>query len=309
MEVGSIVTRLVLEAKEFVSGIQEARNKLTGMSEEAQKTTTSFKDVAGHMESFGKQAKDLGDKLSVGVSLPLAGIATAAITMANKFNEAMANVATLIPGNEERIKQLKETVQSLATETGKSTEDLANSLYQVISAFGDTAHTKELLAVASKASVAGLSSTKEAVDLLTATIKGYGLELKDAQKVSDLAFETVKLGVTTFGELAGSMGKVIPMAASLKIKQEELWGAMATLTGVIGNTSEVATALRATYKAFLDPSAEMVSALQNIAEPLIQQGKLTGDLVNQYNAAQKELSLYIVKLEEAQKAHDTAKIS
>ena len=69
---------------------------------------------------------------------------------------------------------------------------------------------------------------------------------------------------TTFPELAASMGKVIPLAGALKVKQEELFGAMATLTGVTGNTAEVSTQLRGVFQGFMKPTSEMSAALEKM---------------------------------------------
>ena len=80
----------------------------------------------------------------------------------------------------------------------------------------------------------------------------------------DLAFQTVKLGQTSFPELAASMGAVVPLASTLKVSQEELFGAMATLTGVTGSTSEVTTQLKATMQGFMSPSNEMSKALKKM---------------------------------------------
>ena len=69
---------------------------------------------------------------------------------------------------------------------------------------------------------------------------------------------------TTFPELASSMGKVIPLAGALKVEQEQLFGAMATLTGVTGNTAEVSTQLRGVMQGLLKPSEGMSAALKKI---------------------------------------------
>ena len=69
---------------------------------------------------------------------------------------------------------------------------------------------------------------------------------------------------TTFPELASSMGKVIPLAGAMKVKQEELFGAMATLTGVTGNTAEVSTQLRGVFQGFMKPTSEMSAALEKM---------------------------------------------
>jgi len=89
---------------------------------------------------------------------------------------------------------------------------------------------------------------------------------------------------TTFPELASSMGKVIPLAGALKVEQEQLFGAMATLTGVTGNTAEVSTQLRGVMQGLLKPSDGMTTALKKMGfesgksamESLGLQGTLEG---------------------------------
>ena len=51
-----------------------------------------------------------------------------------------------------------------------------------------------------------------------------------------MAFQTQKLGVTTYKELAASMQPLFPLGKSLNVSYQELFGSMATLTGVTGNT-------------------------------------------------------------------------
>jgi TP901 family phage tail tape measure protein len=209
------------------------------------------------MSSVASQAGQAiaGMAQAAGVAV-LAGMIKATKSYAD-FEKQMANVHTLIPGQVERIDELGDSVRRLAIDVGKDTADLTGGLYQVVSQFGDTADTMYLLETAAKASVAGLSSTTEAIDLLAAVIKGYNMDISEASKVSDYAFQTVKLGSTTFRELAASMGKAVPLAATLGVKQEELWAIMATATGVTGNTAEVATQLRGILKSLIKPTDDM----------------------------------------------------
>lgn len=183
-----------------------------------------------------------------------------------EFEKQMANVATLLDGDvSTRISELQKDVISLSNATGLGTDNLTDGLYQVVSAFGDSAESAKLLEIASKAAKAGNSTTTDSINLLSAVTKGYGdISAEAQQKAADLAFQTVKLGQTSFPELASSMGKVIPLASTLKVQQEDLFGAMATLTGVTGGTAEVTTQLKATMQGFLSPSANMAKALDKL---------------------------------------------
>ena len=95
--------------------------------------------------------------------------------------------------------------------------------------------------------------------------KGYGDTSSAAfQQVSDLAFQAVKLGQTTFPELAGSIGRVVPLSAELQVSQEELFGVMATGTGVTGGAAEVSTQLRGVLQSLLSPTAGMTTLLASM---------------------------------------------
>lgn len=224
------------------------------------------KSLQGAQSQFKKLNKV---QLAVnGAFIAMGAVAIKSMVDASKkaieFQKQMSNVATLLDGDvNKRIAQLNKEVIKVSNTTGAATSDLTNGLYQVVSAFGDSAEASKQLEIAAKAAVAGNATTTEAINMLSAVTKGYGDTSAVAQqKAADLAFQTVKLGQTTFPELAASMGKVIPLAATMGIKQEELFGAMATLTGVTGATAEVTTQLRGAVQGFLQPTESMTQAIQ-----------------------------------------------
>ena len=66
--------------------------------------------------------------------------------------------------------------------------------------------------------------------LLVTTLNGYNLQADSAAHVSDVLFETVKLGEVRIAELAESIGHVAPIAHIAGLSLEELGAAMAVLT-------------------------------------------------------------------------------
>lgn len=238
--------------------------------------------VADNYEKNVSKIEQSATKLAVAGGIITAALGAAAKANMN-LNAEMANVATLIPGNVKRIEELKRSVQSLAVETGKSTSDLSNGLYQIVSAFGDSAESAEKLEINAKAAAAGLATTLEAINLTSAVTKGYGdVSAAATQRVADLAFLTVKLGQTTFPELAASIGRVVPLAASLKVSQDELFAGFATLTGVTGNAAEVSTQYAAILRAMLTQTEQMTQAIKTLgyetAEEMLKTEGLTGAL-------------------------------
>ena len=263
-------------------------------------------EAGSTIEQSGQKMRSLGLSLTASVTAPIVGIGVAAFKASTDFNEAMANVASLIPGQKDRIDDLKGSVQDMAIEFGKSTQDLAGGLYQVISAFGDSAESVKILEINTQAAAAGISSIEEAVALTSAITKAYGDTSADAvQKVSDLALQTVVLGQTTFPELANAMGRVTPIAEALGVTQEELFGSMATLTGVTGSTAEVSTQLRAAFQAIIKPTADMAMAMTGVVGQLVEQGKITGPVAEEYKTLQRNALEMSQAMLAAQDAGDT----
>ena len=207
-----------------------------------------------------------GGAMVLAAGTAAAAIGGVALKAAVSYEKQMANVATLLDGDvKTKIGNMSKQVKKMASETGTSTELLTDGLYQVVSAFGETDDAMKILEISTKGAAAGNATVTDSVNLLSAVTKGYGdTSAKAAQKTSDLAFLTVKLGQTTFPELASSMGKVIPLAGAMKVSQEELFGAMATLTGVTGGTAEVTTQLRGAIQGFMKPTAEMSAGLEKM---------------------------------------------
>ena len=203
--------------------------------------------------------------------------------MATEINAGMSEVSTLIPGQTERIVELRSAVQDLSVEYGTKTDGLVGGLYQGISAWGDTADTIKILEINVRAAKAGVAETSEAIGLTSAVTKGYGDTNAAAVKhVADLAFKTVELGQTTFPELAASIGDVVPLAVELGVTQEEMFAVMATGTGVTGNTAKVATQYKGILAAMLKPTGDLTDLYEELGvetgKQLIEQRGMQGAL-------------------------------
>lgn len=246
--------------------------------------------ASNDLASLGQTAKTAG-KIAAGAMVAaataVATLGTAAVKSAAEYETQLANVSTLLTGTEAevaaRTAEIGDQVLEISNRTGVATADLTDGMYQVVSAFGDSADAAAILETAAKSAAAGNATTTDSINLLSAVTKGYGDTSAEAvQQAADLAFATVRLGQTSFPELAAGMGKVIPLASTLGLEQEQLWGAMATLTGVTGSTAEVVTQMKATMQAFLSPSKNMQAALKNMGyesgQALLESKGLQGSL-------------------------------
>lgn len=290
--------------------------KIIGDSEQFNK---AVEESTNRLDDFKKKTKDANElfgqvsKQAAVASTAIAALGIAAAKMAVDFNEGFGKVQTLIPGAKERVKEFQDEILNLSPAVGKTTKDLTDGLYEVISAFGDSADSAKNLELAAKGATAGGATTKDSIALLSAVTKGYGDTSNIAQKkVSDLAFTTVKLGQTSFPELAASIQRVTSQSNTLKISQEELFSVFSSGTGVIGGAAEVSTKFSAlltemqkpgdrlakTFKALgVESGTELIEnfgGLQGALQALKSEAEKTGEPIsNLFGSAEAgKLALY-----------------
>ena len=231
--------------------------------------------INGTQSKLGSLTKGLSTVGTIGLAA-MGAITTAAVgtvaastKSAAALEQSMSSVKTLLTGIDQqaidaRADQLTNDVMRISVETGVATTDLADGLYQVISAFQDTADSAAILEIATKAAKAGNAEIVDTVNALAAVTKAYGnTSAEQVQYIANLSFETIRLGQTTMPELANGIQKVSGAAAALNVSQAELYAGFASLTGVMGNTDNVGTALNTLYMKMLKPSTAITKAVQS----------------------------------------------
>ncbi len=246
----SLVFRIIGDNEQFDRAVKESAAYL----DDFRKKTSQADEI------IGKAAKQIA------VLTTAAGaMGATAVKMAVDYNAGFAQVYTLLDEGEDRLKELQAEVLNLSPAVGKTTDDLTAGLYDVISAFGDTAESTKNLELAAKAATAGAATTRDSVALLSAVTKAYGDTSNEAQKkVANNAFMAVKLGQTTFPELASSIQRVTSQSKVLGISQEELFAVFSSGTGVIGNAAEVSTKYSAVLTELQKPGDRLAKAFKKL---------------------------------------------
>lgn len=211
-------------------------------------------------EGLGKASEKAGqisNKMKP-ASIAITGLGTAAGYAEMKFEDGIANINTLLD-DQSHLDGYKNKIIEISNDTGKELNDITDGMYTCISSIGDGGkETEKIFETMAKSAKAGGAETNDAVALISAGMKGYNqVNDETAKKISDLAFQTAKLGVTTFPEMASSMKPLFPLSSTLNISMQELFGSMATLTGVTGNTAEVSTQMKAVFSNLIKPTTDM----------------------------------------------------
>lgn len=182
-----------------------------------------------------------------------------------QFEEGMARANTMAEVGASQLEAYKNQIQDIATIAPIAKTQLAEGLYNTISAGVPKDNWITFLNDSTKASIAGNAQLGTVVEATASTIKAYGDSFDTASKVQDRFQKTVQLGqIPSLEALASALPRVTAVSSKLKLSQEELLGVFATASGVMGQPAEVATQLNAVLAAMLKPSAEATKQAEKL---------------------------------------------
>ena len=276
--------------------------------------------LSGNSRAAGMAGMAVSGALSGHAAFAAAGMGTAFLTMTGsavgafiEVEKKWAEVTTLMPRmNDEALGAMKVQIDRFAKESGSTLLDAYDAAYQAVSAGIDPASTSSFLQTAHRAALAGVADITTAVDGLTSVINAYGLEVSDATRVSDAMFTAIRLGKTTFREMAPVLGPVLPIAASLNTEFEEITAALASLTAQGNPTAIALTQIRSalvalskdtkakalfeglvgmTYQQFQDEGGTLQEALSMIVAEADRTGQSLAQLFGRIEGANAALAL------------------
>ena len=233
---------------------------ISGLQRGLSQANTEIHKAGRNMaQNMGAAAFSAGRAMTMGLTLPLAGIGYAAAKAATDFDKEMRNIQSISKQSEASLKDLGDAILDMSTDMSKTTDSAANlaaGFYQIQSSGFAGADAMKVLEAAAKAGSAGLTTTEVAAKGISAALNAYGMDASQATKVSDILFRTVDIGVLTFEELTSQLGDIVSVGARAQVPLEELGAAMATLTKAGITAPEAATGIKQLLLSFISPSQE-----------------------------------------------------
>ncbi len=225
--------------------------KMDGFSDEAGSAGNALEDFTQVMAAAGVLQK-LGDIYDGFMDCSAA---------AAEYEISLKKVQTIADTSSVSMEDISSSIMQLSNETGVVAKDLSEAAYQAVSASVDTAKSVGFVNNANQLAVGGFTNASSAVDVLTTAINAYGLEADNAAQVSDYLITTQNKGKTTVGELASSLGKVIPVAAAYNIQMDNLSAAFAVMTANGIQTAETATYIKSMLNELSDTGSAVAKEL------------------------------------------------
>lgn len=227
--------------------------------------------VQNKMGSMGRKAMVLGSRIrstgqsmTIGLTAPIIGLGVAIVRTAGQFGDEMAKIIGLSNTSAEQVGIWREELLQLAVTLGKAPQELAEGLFFLASAGLETTDAMELLEIAGRASVAGLGDVETIALALTNALNAYGEENLDAADAVGVMIAAVREGNLEVDTMAGTFGKLLPLASELGISFGEIAGAMSALSLINADANENATSFLGIMRAMIKPSQQGVDMLKTV---------------------------------------------
>ncbi|MFL4491572.1 phage tail tape measure protein [Streptomyces sp. VTCC 41912] len=229
--------------------------------------TAGMRTAAAEGESFTAKMGGVGGvmtKLGAATTVAGIGIATVSVKMAGDFQASMQKLVTTAGESQANLKRVSSGILDIAVQTGTSTKALADGMYMVESAGFHGAQGLTVLKAAAEGARAEQAPLPEVTNAVTSALNSYHLPASAAVQITNQMVAAVGHGKMTFGEFAGSLSTVLPIASSAHLSFAQVGGAIATLTNHGTSAREATQELAFSIRALQAPNNVAVQEMQRL---------------------------------------------
>lgn len=285
---GSVIIEAILDTANVPKQIGNLKNAISGVKwDDISKGTDKAQALSAAFKSAGTSCTAM-------LTVPIMAAGKQMTQMSWEFDDAMAKVSTIADTTQVPLDDLRKQILDLSDQTGISANEIADNVYNAISAGQETGDAVKFVAQATKLATAGFTDSASALDVMSTVMNAYKLNAEDTTRVTDVLIMTQNKGKTTVGELSASMGKAIPTAAAFNVNLEQLAAAYATTTANGIATAESTTYINSMIKELGDSGSDVGKIIQDklgmsFSEAMAS-GMSLGDVLNVLSEHGKETS-------------------
>jgi TP901 family phage tail tape measure protein len=234
------------------------------LSADTKDFSTAMAGVGKTLDSSGKKMSEIGGKMSKAITLPLIGIATAAIATVAKFDDSMAKVSAITGATGDDLDDLRKQAKLMGAETRFSAVQAAEGMTFLGMAGFETHEIMEAMPAVLNLAAAGALDLARASDIASDIMSGFGIEASDMNRVADVLAKTASRANTSVELMGETMKFAAPIAKEFGVSLEES-SAMAGLMADAGIKGSMAgTTLRTVFTRLAAPTDESAQLMKDL---------------------------------------------
>lgn len=257
LNMGSAIAYLELDTSKFKSGFKSALDDLKAFS--AQGATVSQK-LSGLQSAFST----IGGGLTKGLTLPLAGVGTAAVKTASDFEKQMSAVQAISQSTGSEFDALRDTAIELGGSTSFSASEVASAMMEMAKAGWDSSQIIDGMGGVLDAAAASGEDLASVGTIVADALTSFGLEAGESTRVADLLTQAANSGTIGISDLAESYKYIAPLAKTMGFSIEDVTTSITALSTAGIKGSQAGTALRGMLSRMVNPTEEVGAVMSEL---------------------------------------------
>ena len=226
----------------YKKSLEEVNEKLKYGTADIEAYGKELEETGEKISKAGEKISDVGTDLTKKVTVPVAGLATAAVKTAADFDHAMSQVQATLGITKDATTNLNgetvnimEALSDLSREMGAKTKFSASEAAGAINILAIAGESVDqiystLPATLNLAAAGGLDIAS-AADIATGVMSGFGIEAEKVERVSDILDTTASSAKGSFSDFGEGLATV---AGQAKVTGQNIEDT-ATALGILGN--------------------------------------------------------------------------
>lgn len=265
VDVGTAQGHLDLDISGFLSGLKTAQS-------EAQSTLKNVEQQAGSsLQGIGMTMSSVGDKMTLGITTPLAGLAAAGLKVATDFEYSMSQVQAISGATGEEFEALRDEAIQLGADTAFSSSEVADAMTEMAKAGWDSQQILDGMEGVLDAAAASGTDLATVSTIMADAISGFGLEASDATRVADLLTQAANAGTIGVEDLGESFKYIAPVANTMGFSIEDVTTALTALSTAGIKGGQAGTSLRGVLTRMVKPTDDVAAAMDELGITLTNQ--------------------------------------
>lgn len=254
---GSVVAFMELDTSRFTSGLSSA-------GEQMKQFMNSNNSMESRIQSLGSSMQTVGKTATVGVTLPLVGIGTAAVKTSMDFEAQMSKVKAISGATGEDFNKLRDQAIQLGADTNFSASEAAGGMENLASAGFKVSDIMSAMPGMLSLAAAGDVDIATASDIASSALNGFGMSADKTTHVADVLAKVAgdtNAAVTDTGE---AMKYIAPVANSLGVSFEDTATAIGLLSNAGIKGSQAGTTLRSALTSLASPTDAATKTMKQL---------------------------------------------
>lgn len=244
------------------------------------------------LNKFASTTTAIGKDLTMKLTLPIVGIATAAVKTAADFEQSMNKLGAISEATGKTFEDLENKAKELGSTTKFTASEAADGMTFLAMAGFKANEVISAIPGALKLAAAGNMDLATSADIASNILTGFALSAEESDRVVDVLAKTMTSSNTNLTQLGEAMKFVAPVAKGFGVSVEETSAAIGMLSDAGIQSSMAGTTLRNIMVTMKEASEELGFSMTDAQGKMLPLADLLDLLAKKSGGTQQAIDIF-----------------